>query len=125
MLEGLTSVQRELTVSTDRDVSAVPVLRVIEELMQSVKVGNRDECVRVTHDCSGELTVSTDREVTAVSVQRAIEGLMESVKVGNRDKCSRGTHKCSGGANCINRQRSYSCTCPEGYRWINGVCQGR
>ena len=23
------------------------------------------------------------------------------------------THKCSGGANCINRQGSYICTCPE------------
>ena len=50
---------------------------------------------------------------------------MESLKEGNRDECARGTHECSRGANCINRQGNYSCTCPKGYRRVNGVCQGR
>ena len=44
-------VQEELTISTDRGVTAVPVPRAIEELMESVKIGNRDECARGTHEC--------------------------------------------------------------------------
>ena len=73
----------------------------------------------------GELTVSTDREVTAVLVPRVIAELMASAKVGNSDESSRGTHECSRGANCINRQGSYSWTCPEGCRRVNLVCQGK
>ena len=72
MLEELTSVQGELTVSTDREVTAVLVPRVIAEWMESAKVGNRDEFARGLMNVQGELTVATDTEVIAGPIPKAV-----------------------------------------------------
>ena len=64
----------ELIVSKDWEVTAVPVPKFKEELMESVKVGNREmSMVEGLLSVQGELTVSADREVTAVAVLRVIE----------------------------------------------------
>ena len=41
MLEGLTSVQGEVLVPTDREVTVVPVPRAIEEVVETAKVSNK------------------------------------------------------------------------------------
>ena len=85
MQEELTSVQGELTVSTDRKIIAVPVQRAIKGLIESVKVSSRETSVlEGLTSVQGELIVSTDREVTAVPVLRAIEEVMQTAKVSNK-----------------------------------------
>ncbi|KAL4226953.1 Calcium ion binding [Mactra antiquata] len=41
------------------------------------------------------------------------------------DECTTGTHDCRGGAECINRQGSYVCSCPSGFRRVRGRCEDK
>ena len=40
------------------------------------------------------------------------------------DECTTGVHKCKSNERCINRHGHFICKCADGYKLVNGTCEG-
>ena len=40
------------------------------------------------------------------------------------DECTTGVHNCKSNERCINRRGQFTCKCADGYKLVNGTCEG-
>ena len=40
------------------------------------------------------------------------------------DECTTGVHNCKSNEQCINRRGNFICRCANGYKLVNGTCEG-
>ena len=40
------------------------------------------------------------------------------------DECATGVHNCKSNEQCINRHGNFICKCADGYKLVNGTCEG-